>query len=90
MKSLSYLCIVMKHYTLEEMTDKHIGPRGTLQREQFEAEVEAAKSYRVKLVLRISPELHSRIAAASASAGTTINDFIIGALTHELARIGTA
>lgn len=32
----------MKFYTLEEMTDKHIGKRGTPVREQFEAEVEAA------------------------------------------------
>lgn len=32
----------MKFYTLEEMTDKHIGKRGTPERESFEAEVEAA------------------------------------------------
>ena len=32
----------MKFYTLDEMTDKHIGKRGTTQREAFEAEVEAA------------------------------------------------
>lgn len=32
----------MKFYTLDEITDKHIGKRGTPQREAFEAEVEAA------------------------------------------------
>ena len=32
----------MKFYTLEEMTDKHIGKRGTPARESFEADVEAA------------------------------------------------
>lgn len=32
----------MKFYTLEEMTDKHIGKRGTVERESFEADVEAA------------------------------------------------
>ena len=32
----------MKFYTLEEMTDKHIGTRGTPERERFEADVEAA------------------------------------------------
>ena len=32
----------MKFYTLEEMTDKHIGKRGTPERESFDAEVEAA------------------------------------------------
>lgn len=34
--------MAMKFYTLEEMTDKHIGKRGTPERENFEAEVEAA------------------------------------------------
>ena len=34
--------MAMKFYTLEEMTDKHIGKRGTPERESFEAEVEAA------------------------------------------------
>lgn len=34
--------MAMKFYTLEEMTDKHIGKRGTPERERFEAEVEAA------------------------------------------------
>lgn len=34
--------MAMKFYTLEEMTDKHIGKRGTPARESFEAEVEAA------------------------------------------------
>lgn len=32
----------MKFYTLDEITDKHIGKRGTPEREIFEAEVEAA------------------------------------------------
>ena len=32
----------MKFYTLDEITDKHIGKRGTCARETFEAEVEAA------------------------------------------------
>lgn len=34
--------MAMKFYTLEEMTDKHIGKRGTPERESFEADVEAA------------------------------------------------
>ncbi len=32
----------MKFYSLDEITDKHIGKCGTPQREAFEAEVEAA------------------------------------------------
>lgn len=34
--------MAIKFYTLEEMTDKHIGKRGTRERERFEADVEAA------------------------------------------------
>lgn len=34
--------VSMKFYTLEEMTDKYIGKRGTPEREDFEAEVGAA------------------------------------------------
>lgn len=29
----------MKKYTLEELTDKHIGKKGTIEREQFEFEL---------------------------------------------------
>ena len=32
----------MKFYTLDEITDKHIGKKGTPTRDTFEAEVEAA------------------------------------------------
>lgn len=32
----------MNFYTLDEMTDKHIGRRGTPERDSFEADVEAA------------------------------------------------
>jgi len=32
----------MKFYTLEEITDKHIGKTGTPERDAFDAEVEAA------------------------------------------------
>lgn len=32
----------MKFYTLEEMTDKHVGKKGTPERVCFDAEVEAA------------------------------------------------
>lgn len=31
-----------KYYSLEEITDKYIGVRGTAERESFEADVEAA------------------------------------------------
>ncbi len=53
--------------------------------------IEPQKPYSGRLVLRMSSDLHGRIAAAAAAAGTTINDFINKALMHEISsqtRIG--
>ena len=46
--------------------------------------VEPVKPYSGKLNLRMSSELHSRVAAFVATTGTTINDFINHAITNEL------
>ena len=46
--------------------------------------VEPAKPYSGKLNLRMSSELHSRVAAFVASTGITINDFINRAIANEL------
>ena len=46
-----------------------------------------AKPYSGKLNLRMSSELHSRVAAIVAATGTTINDFINKAITNELRRV---
>ena len=46
--------------------------------------VEPAKPYSGKLNLRMSSELHSRVAAFVAATGTTINDFINSAIKNEL------
>lgn len=46
--------------------------------------VEPCKPFSGRLNLRMSSDLHSRVAAFSASKGTTINDFINKAITHEL------
>jgi predicted HicB family RNase H-like nuclease len=46
--------------------------------------VEPAKPYSGRLNLRMSSELHSRVAAFVSSTGTTINDFINRAITNEL------
>jgi len=46
--------------------------------------VKPAKPYSGKLNVRMSSELHSRVAAFVASTGTTINDFINRAITNEL------
>ena len=46
--------------------------------------IEPAKPYSGRLNLRMSSELHSRVAAFVSSTGTTINDFINRAITNEL------
>ena len=46
--------------------------------------VEPAKPFSGKLNLRMSSELHSRVAAAASSSDTTINDFINKAIKYAL------
>jgi predicted HicB family RNase H-like nuclease len=49
--------------------------------------VEPAKPYSGRLNLRMSSELHSRVAAFVAASGTTINDFINKAIKNELKHV---
>ena len=49
--------------------------------------IEPAKPYSGKLNLRMSSELHSRVAAIVAETGTTINDFINKAIANELRKV---
>ena len=49
--------------------------------------VEPAKPYSGKLNLRMTSELHSRVAAFVATTGTTINDFINKAIKNELKKV---
>ena len=49
--------------------------------------VEPAKPYSGRLNLRMSSELHSRVAAFVATTGTTINDFINKAIREELKHV---
>ena len=49
--------------------------------------VEPAKPYSGHLNLRMSSELHSRVAAFVAGTGTTINDFINRAIKNELKKV---
>lgn len=46
--------------------------------------IEPKKPYSGKLVLRMTSDLHERVACAAASEGSTINDFINRAITREL------
>ena len=47
-------------------------------------DIEPAKPYSGRLNLRMTSELHSRIAAFAATTGTTINEFINRAVENEL------
>ena len=49
--------------------------------------VEPAKPYSGRLNLRMSSELHSKVAAFVAVSGTTINDFINKAIRNELKHV---
>ena len=49
--------------------------------------IEPAKPYSGKLNLRMSSELHSKVAAFVASKGITINDFINKAIKNELKKV---
>ena len=49
--------------------------------------VEPAKPYSGRLNLRMSSELHSRVAAFVSASGTTINDFINKAIKNELKHV---
>ena len=58
-------------------------------RNDFEAGIDSYLEgcYSGKLNLRMSSELHSRIAAFVANTGTTINDFINRAIKNELKKV---
>lgn len=49
--------------------------------------VEPRKPFSGKLNLRMSSELHARVASTAATSGTTINDFINRAIEHEIQSI---
>lgn len=46
--------------------------------------IKPRKPYSGTLNLRMTPELHGRVAAVAAAIGTSINDFINRAITNEL------
>ena len=83
-QGMSKALILYEGQTLEEL------------RKDFEAGVDSylegckadgvvpAKPYSGRLNLRMSSELHSRVAAFVAASGTTINDFINRAIKNEL------
>lgn len=52
--------------------------------------VEPVRPFNGKFVVRMSSEMHTRLAEIAASTGTTINDFINKAIAHEINSIADA
>lgn len=73
--------------TIEEITKDFHGAVDDYLESCKERGVEPAKPYSGKLVLRMSSELHSQVAAAAFAVGTTINDFINQAVSNEIAHV---
>lgn len=73
--------------TIEEITEDFQGAIDDYLVSCEERGIAPAKPYSGKLVLRMPSELHGRVAAAAAAAGTTINDFINNAVSNEVAHV---
>lgn len=77
-------CILYEGNTIDELkTDFKDAVEGYLESCK-ERGVEPKKPYSGKLNLRMTSDLHSRVAAFAASTGITINDFINKAIVNEL------
>ena len=83
-QGMSKALILYEGQTLEELRkDFEAGVDSYLEGCKADG-VEPAKPYSGRLSLRMSSELHSRVAAFVAASGTTINDFINRAIKNEL------
>lgn len=83
-QGMSKALILYEGQTLEELRkDFEAGVDNYLEGCKADG-VEPAKPYSGRLNLRMSSELHSRVAAFVAASGTTINDFINRAIKNEL------
>ena len=83
-QGMSKALILYEGQTLEELRkDFEAGVDSYLEGCKADG-VEPAKPYSGRLNLRMSSELHSRVAAFVAASGTTINDFINKAIKNEL------
>ena len=83
-QGMSKALILYEGQTLEELRkDFEAGVDSYLEGCKADG-VEPTKPYSGRLNLRMSSELHSRVAAFVAASGTTINDFINRAIKNEL------
>lgn len=70
--------------TIDEIREDFMGAVDDYLLSCEERGIVPAKPYSGKLLLRMPSDLHSRVAAAASSAGTTINDFINRAVLNEV------
>lgn len=70
--------------TIEEIRNDFEGAVDDYLASCKERGIEPAKPYSGRFVVRMSSDLHSRVAAMANATGTTINDFITRAVTNEL------
>lgn len=73
--------------TIDEITADFHGAVDSYLESCAQRGIAPAKPYSGKLVLRMSSDLHGRIATAASRAGTSINDFITHALINEVGRV---
>jgi len=86
-QGMSKALILYEGYTLEELRkDFEDGVDSYLEACKADG-VEPSKPYSGRLNLRMSSELHSRVAAFVATTGMTINDFINKAIRNELKNV---
>ena len=76
--------ILYEGQTLEELKADFVSAIDSYLEGCAEEGIEPAKPYSGKLNLRMSSELHERVANIAASFGTTINDFINKAIVNEI------
>lgn len=77
-------CILYEGNTVDELKTDFEGAVDSYLESCKERGIEPKKPYSGKLNLRMTSDLHSRVAAFAASTGMTINDFINKAIVNEL------
>lgn len=82
---LSKDCITYEGESISELKQDFEGAVDAYLASCAERGITPAKPYSGKFVIRMSSDLHGRVAMAAADLGTTINEYINRVLSHNLA-----
>lgn len=82
---LSKDCITYEGESISELKQDFEGAVDAYLASCVERGITPAKPYSGKFVIRMSSDLHGRVAMAAADLGTTINEYINRVLSHNLA-----